>query len=124
MEYPAETSKLIELFQQQLAEVRQQLAEVRQQLTEKDAIIAALRGEVAELKRRLELNSSNSGKPPSSDGLKKPPRVTSLREPSGKKTGGQKGHPGETLRRVENPDVIVNHYPEACSKCDLKVTRT
>jgi transposase len=129
MEHPAETSKLIELFQQQLAEAQQQLAEaqqqlaeVRQQLTEKDAIIAALRGEVAELKRRLELNSSNSGKPPSSDGLKKPPRVTSLREPSGKKTGGQKGHPGETLRRVENPDVIVNHYPEACSKCDLKVT--
>src|ERR1700745_2549372 len=98
MEHPAETSKLIELFQQQLAEVQQQLgeaqqklAEVRQQLTEKDAIIAALRGEVAELKRRLELNSSNSGKPPSSDGLKKPARVTSLGEPSGKKRGGAKG---------------------------------
>ena len=109
MEHPAETSKLIELFQQQLAEVRQQL-------TEKDAIIAALRGEVAELKRRLELNSSNSGKPPSSDGVKKPARVTSLREPSGKKTGGQKGHPGETLRQVEKPDVIVDHYPEGCTK--------
>jgi Family of unknown function (DUF6444) len=35
--------------------------------------IAALRARSAELERRLGLNSSNSGKPPSSDGLKKPP---------------------------------------------------
>jgi transposase len=51
---------------------------------------AALIGRLADLERRLGLNSSNSGKPPSSDGLKKPPRVSSLREPSGKRTGGQK----------------------------------
>src|SRR4249920_2096486 len=67
---------------------------------------AALRERLADLERCLGLNSSNSGKPPSSDGLKKPPRVSSLREPSGKKTGGQKGHPGETLRRVETPDAM------------------
>jgi transposase len=86
--------------------------------------VAALEERIGELERRLGLNSSNSGKPPSSDGLKKPtpaPRVKSLREPSGKKSGGQKGHRGETLRPVENPDVIVNHYPETCAKCDLKV---
>ena len=60
------------------------------------AEIAALKARIAELERRLGLNSSNSGKPPSSDGLKKPPRVTSLREPSDKPPGGQKGHKGET----------------------------
>src|SRR5450432_4373964 len=78
---------------------------------------AALRERLADLERRLGLNSSNSGKPPSSDGLKKPPRVSSLRESSGRKSGGQKGHPGETLRRVEIPDATIHHYPQACAAC-------
>lgn len=90
------------------------------------ALIAALRAEnaalkarMAELERRLELNSSNSGKPPSSDGLKKPARVRNLRERSGKKPGGQMGHKGETLRQVTDPDVVVDHYPPACSTCGV-----
>jgi transposase len=61
------------------------------------AEIAALKARIAELERRVGLNSSNSGKPPSSDGLKKPARVRSTREPSGRPSGGQKGHKGETL---------------------------
>ncbi len=67
----------------------------------KDALIALLLAQearIAELERRLGLNSGNSGKPPFSDGLKKPVRIASLREKSGKKTGGQPGHPGKTLR--------------------------
>ena len=90
------------------------------------ALIAALRAEnaalkarMAELERRLELNSSNSGKPPSSDGLKKPARVRNLRERSGKKPGGQMGHKGETLRQVTDPDVVIDHYPPACSTCGV-----
>src|SRR5690242_18803416 len=99
--------------------------------TNSDAVIAALRAEnerlhaenavltarLADLERRLGLNSRNSGRPPSSDGLKKPPRVSSLREPSGKTTGGQPGHPGKTLRRTETPDATINHYPKACAAC-------
>src|SRR5690348_3802027 len=85
---------------------------------------AALLGRLADLERRLGLNSRNSGKPPSSDGLKKPPRVSSLREPSGKTTGGQAGHPGKTLRRVETPDVTINHYPAACAACGAPLTET
>jgi transposase len=83
------------------------------------ALVAALRAHIAELERRLRLNSSNSGKPPSSDGLKKPARVSSLRERSGKKPGGQKGHKGETLRQVTDPNEVVNHYPPSCSMCGV-----
>src|SRR5213595_571244 len=83
------------------------------------ALVGALRAHIAELERRLGLNSSNSSKPPSSDGLKKPARVSSLRERSGKKPGGQKGHKGETLRQVTDPDEVVNHYPSACSMCGV-----
>src|SRR5450759_2071739 len=79
--------------------------------------ITALKGRIAELERRLGLNSSNSGKPPSSDGLKKPVRVRSLRERSGRKPGGQKGHKGETLRQAAEPNQVADHYPPACSEC-------
>ena len=78
-----------------------------------------------ELERRLGLNSSNSGKPPSSDGLHKPkrePRTRSLREPSGKPSGGQKGHKGETLRQVADPNVTIDHHPETCGTCGLALT--
>src|SRR5580692_337163 len=84
--------------------------------------VTALMARIAELERRLGLNSSNSGKPPSSDGLKKPVRVSSLREHSGKKPGGQTGHPGETLRRTETPDAIIDHYPPACAGCGAPLT--
>ena len=88
------------------------------------AEMAAMRARIAELERRLGLNSSNSGKPPSSDGLRKPVRVGSLRERSGKKPGGQKGHPGETLRRTETPDAVIDHYPLACTECGAVLTET
>jgi transposase len=83
---------------------------------------AALKARIAELERRLGLNSSNSGKPPSSDGLKKPARVRSLRERSGRKPGGQKGHKGETLRQTAEPDHIADHYPPACCECGAALT--
>jgi transposase len=93
---------------------------------ELNALIAALRADnealkarIAELERQLGLNSSNSSKPPSSDGLKKPSRVKSLRERSGKKPGGQQGHKGETLRQVTDPDKVVDHYPPICVTCGV-----
>jgi transposase len=86
------------------------------------AEIAALKARIAELERRLGLNSSNSGKPPSSDGLKKPARVRSLREKSKKRSGGQKGHKGETLRQTAEPDNIENHFPSSCAGCGAALT--
>ncbi len=99
-----------------------EMAWLRSKHAAQEELIASLLVEIAELKRRLGLDSSNSGKPPSSDGLKKPSRVRNLREPSGKTTGGQKGHPGKTLLQVETPDLVVDHYPEACARCGSALT--
>src|SRR5258708_4073281 len=78
------------------AEVEELIASLKRQ-------IAALQAEVADLRRQLGQDSSNSSKPPSSDGLKKKPRIAgSLRGRSGKASGGQKGHKGGTLRQVRS----------------------
>ena len=99
------------------------IAALQEQNAALSALVAALQARVAELERQLGLNSGNSGKPPSSDGLKKKPvRVSSLRGRSGKKTGGQKGHPGKTLSRTETPDATIDHFPETCSGCGGTLT--
>ncbi len=77
--------------------------------------LEGLRAEIAALRAQLGTTSKNSSKPPSSDGLGKPaPR--SLRGKGGK-PGGQQGHPGQTLRQVTTPDVIVRHEPVCCAGC-------
>jgi transposase len=93
-------------------------SEVEDLIASLRAEIFGLRTEVAELRRRLGLDSSNSSKPPSSDGLRKKPRISgSLRGRSGKPSGGQKGHDGGTLRQVADPDDAVRHEACACGHC-------
>lgn len=83
-------------------------------LLELRARVVRLEAENAELKRRLGSNSSNSSKPPSSDGLGKPPVKTRRAEPSGRRRGKQPGSPGATLALVADPDFIVEHRPRRC----------
>jgi len=83
--------------------------------------IERLEARVAELERQLGLNSQNSSKPPSSDGLKKaskPLRTRSLRQ-SNRASGGQKGHKGNTLRSLEVADHVVDHTVKVCTECGL-----
>jgi transposase len=68
------------------------------------------------LQEQLQKNSRNSSKPPSSDGLKKP-RPRSLRKSGRRPNGGQPGHSGQTLQRVEHPDRVKVHEVAVCKKC-------
>jgi len=73
--------------------------------------IMALKAENSELKARLSSNSTNSSKPPSSDGYTKKPALP--KKIKGVQ-GGQSGHSGTTLQQVENPDKVIQCLPSAC----------
>jgi len=77
--------------------------------------ITVLQQQVQSLQQRLDKDSHNSHLPPSSDRWKRQPK--SLRPKSGKKPGGQFGHPGNTLMQVETPDQIFMHTPQICPEC-------
>lgn len=77
---------------------------------------AALQARVDKLEAQLAKNSSNSSKPPSSDGLKKP-APKSRREKGKRQSGGQVGHKGETLAMVATPDEVVAHRLTVCPHC-------
>lgn len=74
--------------------------------------VEQLEKENQELKARLEETSRNSNRPPSSDGFRK---RTGLPKTKSKKRGGQKGHKGNTLKMVANPDFVVELSPTVCS---------
>jgi len=80
-------------------------------------VVRQLKGRVQALEDQLAKNSHNSGKPPSSDGLKKKPAKRGMRKPSGKKSGGQPGHEGHTLKAVTDPDRVRVHRVERCKHC-------
>ena len=80
------------------------------------AKVSQLSALVEELQARLSKDSHNSSKPPSSDGLAK--KTRSLRVSSGKKSGGQVGHPGTTLKRSQHVDEVIEPpLPERCQAC-------
>ena len=108
----ASVRTLILVQQQEIQALRQENDELRSQLT-------ALATELASLREQIGRSSRNSSKPPSSDGpgFKPPER----RKGSGRKRGGQPGHPGSgpELLPIERVDEVVEHHPDA----DRKSTR-
>lgn len=78
-----------------------------------EEMILTLDHEVKKLRDQLRKDSNNSSKPPSSDGYEKP-APKSMRKRSGKKSGGQNGHEGRTLKQVEHPDHVVEHKLDCC----------
>ena len=110
LETPASVRALIIAQQQEIPALRQENDELRVQLT-------ALASKLASLQERIGRSSRNSSKPPSSDGLGfKPPE---RRKGTGRKRGGQQGHPGSgpELLPIERVDEVVDHHPDACRRC-------
>jgi transposase len=103
LSWPAGARELILSQQQEIEQLRSQLT--------------ALATELANLREQIGRSSRNSSKPPSSDGpgFKPPER----RKGSGRKRGGQPGHPGSgpELLASERVDEVVEHYPDACRRC-------
>jgi regulator of replication initiation timing len=92
---------------------KEQLIEIILMLIQQNV---ALHIEVAELKERLNQNSTNSSKPPSSDGYAKP-APKSMRQKTGKKPGGQQGHKGHGLKIIHAIKETVELHPERCPGC-------
>jgi transposase len=101
---------LILALQQEIQALRRENDELRSQLT-------ALATELGQMQERIGRSSRNSSRPPSSDGpgFKPPER----RKSSGRKRGGQPGHPGSgpELLPIERVDEVVEHHPDACRRC-------
>ena len=111
-------SKLEQLDREQLKELDQEsligvILSLQQQLTEQQELIQQLQDQLAK-------DSHNSGKPPSSDGLKKG-RRRSLRRAGQRPRGGQRGHKGRTLMQVAEPDHVIVHKLSDCPHCQTKL---
>lgn len=84
--------------------------------------VGELEARVKHLEDQIAKNSQNSSKPPSSDEFNKP-NPKSRRETGKRNRGGQKGHSGTTLKKVDVPDHIVDHIASNCGRCGNTLKR-
>lgn len=118
-----EGSELIDFLKNQLQSQKEQneflqktVSSLNENIQVQTETIARLTEEIAELKEKLNKDSHNSSRPPSSDGYKKP-KTKSLRQKSDRNAGGQKCHKAANLPAPRKVDEIERHYPEKCQGC-------
>ena len=122
---PSKVSSAEALVYLLLALCRTHRQEIERLVEANQAVVAErdeLRQHIEELSRRVGLNSTNSSKPPSSDGLKRKRRTArsperERRKLLGRKPGKQKGAPGHHLAPVAEPKRVVPLLPALCEKC-------
>ena len=117
-----------EELQRQVERQQREIERLREQVAERDQQIADGKKQIADLERQLatrKRNSTNSSKPPSSDGMAGAQRRRcSPRKKSGRKPGGQPGHMGQERQRVENPDRTEEVLPLQCKHCGTAFPQT
>lgn len=111
--------------EERLKQLEQENKELREQLAQRDALIEQLLQRVQALEERLAKDSHNSSLPPSSDRFTRQKKSRSLRQKSGKKTGGQQGHVGATLEMSKVPDEVIALPPVThCQHCQADLSST
>jgi transposase len=112
---------LSQLSHAQKDEIIRILWPLQQQVQDLMAQMRVMQERIHQLEGRLALNSKNSSKPPSSDGLRKP-APKSLRASGKKPNGGQQGHTGRTLRQSAHVDATIQHQGDThCRVCHLEL---
>ena len=111
-----------ERLRREVEDLRRKVAEREQQIAEREQQIGEAEKQIADLERQLaarQKNSTNSSKPPSSDGLAGNSRQRGRRKKSKRKPGGQKGHPGHhrPLAPPEQVQEVRPVLPEECKHC-------
>ena len=110
LEWPSSAKAMILAQQEELQIQHEEIEQLRAQ-------VSAMATELASLRERIGRTSRNSSKPPSSNGPGfKPPERS---KGSGRKRGGQPGHPGRgpELLPIKRVDEVFEHRPDACRRC-------
>lgn len=113
------TEEFVKHLLEQNASLSQQNADLIAQISLLTQTVNELKQTIKDLEEKINKNSKNSSKPPSSDGLKKPTvdKDRSLRTSSGKKPGAQDGHTGNHLAIMSEPDQTEKHMHADCLSC-------
>src|SRR5664280_2112358 len=119
---PEQLHREIERLLRENEELRRRVAERERQIAEREEQIADAEKQIADLERQLagrKRNSTNSSKPPSSDGLAGEQRPRGRKHKSKRKPGGQPGHPGHhrplvPVAKVSAMEVLL---PKQCRHC-------
>lgn len=98
------------------------IAELRALVAQQAQTIAQQALRIADLEEKVRKDSSNSSKPPSSDGPAK--KAYPPKKPSGRKRGGQPGHKkhARTLLSVETARTVTDVKPPSCAQCGTALT--
>lgn len=113
---PDQQQRTIDALSNEIGRLKAQVGRLQAQVGELRGHNFRLLRRNAELEALVARDSHNSSRPPSTD----PPwakRTKNLRRPSGRRAGGQAGHPGQTLRLAERPHRTVEHRPRECRGC-------